>query len=105
MDCRILKYIVVELIDSIRVYLEKRGFHLETVISIAIIAMARKVIAVRLRDYEPIMVLGMAALLIALGVNYFLIRKSHMLSGKNTKEGETGGSDKVQESEEEKNSK
>jgi len=67
--------IVIELADSIRVYLEEKGLHLETVISISIIAMARKIIAVKLRDYEPVMVLGMAALLIALGVIYYLIRK------------------------------
>ncbi|MFH0846738.1 MAG: phosphate-starvation-inducible PsiE family protein [Chloroflexota bacterium] len=73
--------IVVELMDSVRVYLEEKGLHLETVLSIALVAMARKIIAVRLRDYEPIMVLGMAALFIGLGITYYLVRKSRAFPG------------------------
>jgi len=69
--------ITVELIETIRVYIEERTLQLETVLSVSLIAMARKIIAVRLRDYDPIMVLGMASLIAAIGVSYYLIRKSH----------------------------
>ncbi len=81
--------IVVELMDSIRVYLEEKGLHLETVLAIALIAMARKIIAVRLRDYEPVMVLGMAALFIGLGVTYYLVRKSRTFPPEDDEEKET----------------
>lgn len=82
--------ITVELIDSIRVYQEEKGLHLETVLSIALIAMARKIIAVRLRDYEPVMVLGMAALFIAIGITYYLVRKSHLSSDEDHSEHKNG---------------
>ncbi|UCC58287.1 MAG: phosphate-starvation-inducible PsiE family protein [Candidatus Bathyarchaeum sp.] len=69
--------ITIELIETVRAYLEKRTLELETVIAVALIAMARKIIAVRLRDYEATMVLGMAALIAALCLAYYLVRKSN----------------------------
>lgn len=68
--------IAIELIETVRIYLDERGLKLETVLTVSMIAMARKIIAVRLRDYEPVMVLGMAALIASLGLSYYLIRKS-----------------------------
>lgn len=79
LDLTIWVLIIIELIDSIKVYLEQHALHLEAILSISLIAMARKIIAVRLRDYEPVMVLGMAALVIALGTTYYFVRRAHSL--------------------------
>lgn len=81
--------ITIELMDSIRVYLEERGLHLETLLSLSMVAMARKIIAERLRDYEPVMVLGMTALVVALGVTYYLIRKSRSSPGEDDQKSNT----------------
>ncbi|MFH1639856.1 MAG: phosphate-starvation-inducible PsiE family protein [Chloroflexota bacterium] len=78
--------IIIELTDSIRVYLEEQGLHLETILSLSMVAIARKIIAVRLRDYEPVMVLGMAALVVALGITFYLVRKSRSFPGENQQE-------------------
>ena len=76
--------ITIELIETIRAYLEKRTLELETVIAVALIAMARKIIAVRLRDYEATMVLGMAALIAALCLAYYFVRKSNIYPDPNS---------------------
>jgi len=81
--------ITVELMETVRVYLRERDLHLETVLSASIIAMARKIIAVRLRDYEPLMVLGIAAIIAALGWSYYMIRKSRSFAGEDSQNGKS----------------
>ena len=76
LDLIIHVIITFELIESISVYLEGHAIPLEKVVAIAIIAMARKVIAVYMRSYDPVTVIGMAAIIMALGATYYLIRKA-----------------------------
>jgi uncharacterized membrane protein (DUF373 family) len=72
-------------------YLEEDVFHVEVVVLVAIIAVARKVIII---DYYTIsyeLLLSIAALMIALSVSYFLLKKATMPS----KSGEAGDDSKL----------
>jgi uncharacterized membrane protein (DUF373 family) len=73
--------IAIELMDSIRIYIARHILHLETVISLAMIALARKVITLKLTDYEPVTVIGVAALVVAIAFAYYFVRRSHKEHG------------------------
>ena len=71
----------LELVETIKVYLERDVIHVEVVILVAIIAVSRKIIII---DYDLISqgkVLAIAALMIALCTGYFLLKRA-MVSSK-----------------------
>ena len=86
LDLALWILITSELIETVWIYFEERDIRIESVLSASMIALARKIIAVRLRDYDPLMVLGMAALIAAIGWNYYLVRKGN--SDRNKSDGE-----------------
>jgi uncharacterized membrane protein (DUF373 family) len=66
----------LELVETIKMYLEEDVFHVEVVVLVAIIAVARKIIII---DYESTsyeMLLSIAALMIALSAGYFLLKRA-----------------------------
>ena len=68
----------LELVETTKMYLEEDVFHVEVVVLVAIIAVARKVIII---DYYTIsyeLLLSIAALMIALSVSYFLLKRTTM---------------------------
>ena len=71
----------LELVETIRVYLEKDVFHVEVVVLVAIIAVARKVIIIDYKEISYGIVLSIAALMISLSVGYFLLKRATMPSG------------------------
>ncbi|MFO7773777.1 MAG: phosphate-starvation-inducible PsiE family protein [Dehalococcoidia bacterium] len=73
--------IAIELMDSIRIYIARHILHLETVISLAMIALARKIITLKLSAYEPVTILGVAALVVGTALAYYFVRKSHKEHG------------------------
>jgi uncharacterized membrane protein (DUF373 family) len=66
----------LELLESIKVYLEKNRVHAEVVFLVAIIAISRKVIILDYNKTSPEILLGMSALILALGIGYFLVRRA-----------------------------
>jgi uncharacterized membrane protein (DUF373 family) len=72
--------ITMELLHSIRIYLEKEtghSHHVETVVVVSIIAVARKVIVLNLHDYDGVVILGLAAIIFALCGGYLMLRWTH----------------------------
>ena len=74
----------LELVESIKMYLEEDVIHVEVVVLIAIIAVARKIIII---DYEKIPYttgFSIAGLMIALCAGYFLLKRAtqHSISKK-----------------------
>ena len=70
----------LELVETVKMYLEDDVFHVEVVVLVAIIAVARKIIII---DYYTIsyeILLSVAALMIALSVSYFLLKRATMPS-------------------------
>jgi uncharacterized membrane protein (DUF373 family) len=66
----------VELLESIKAYLEEDRVHAEVVFLVAIVAMSRKVIIVDYKEIAPEMLYGIAAVIIALASGYFLVRRA-----------------------------
>ena len=75
----LLVLIGIELLDTIKVYLRRNLVHVEVVVLVAIIALARKIVVLRLEEYSGIMLLGLAALIIALALAYYLIRRAGLM--------------------------
>ena len=70
----------LELVETTKMYLDDNVFHVEVVVLVAIIAVARKIIIV---DYDTVsyaMLLSVAALMIALSAGYFLLKRATMPS-------------------------
>ncbi len=71
-----LVLIGVELLETIvKTYLHQAANHAKIVIIVAIIAMARKVIILDLKDYTGSVLLGLAGIILALCLGYYLIQK------------------------------
>lgn len=66
----------IELLDTIKVYLKDDVVHVEIVVLVAIIALARKIIVMDFDKYSAMSILGLSALLISLAVAYYLIKHS-----------------------------
>lgn len=64
----------IELLHSVRTYVLKREFHLETVLAVSTIAVARKIIILDPKELSPGTLLGMAALVLALAFAFYVMR-------------------------------
>ncbi|MGB2688160.1 MAG: phosphate-starvation-inducible PsiE family protein [Desulfobacterales bacterium] len=65
----------VELLETIKAYLSENVVHSEIVLEVALIAISRKVITLDVKTYEPLTLLGIAALIVSIGLAYFFIKK------------------------------
>ncbi len=68
--------IALELIETVEVYFRRHSIHVEIVVLVAIIALARKVILLDLSTYGPLVLFALGFLVLALGVTYFLVRRA-----------------------------
>ena len=75
----------LELLESIKSYLEHDRVHAEVVFLVAIVAVSRKVIILNYKDITPAMLFGMAAVILALSVGFFLVRRAIFLDKFNEK--------------------
>jgi len=71
-----LVLIGLELLESIRVYLQKNRVHAEVVFLVAIIAVSRKVIILDYSTTAPEALWGISSIILALGIGYFLVRRA-----------------------------
>ena len=66
----------LELLETVKAYLKDDIVHVEFIILVAIIAIARKVIVWDFNKYSVEELLSLAAMTVGLGITYFLIKKS-----------------------------
>ncbi|MBI3398238.1 MAG: phosphate-starvation-inducible PsiE family protein [Deltaproteobacteria bacterium] len=72
----LLVLIGIELLESIiKTYLTQSLFHVEVVLLVAIIAVARKVIIMEVSESQPLAVIGIGVLVLALSVGYYLLKQ------------------------------
>jgi uncharacterized membrane protein (DUF373 family) len=69
----LLILIGLELMHTVKVYLQDHTVHVEVILTVALVAMARKVIAVNLKDYQGSTLIGLALLIVALAGSYWLL--------------------------------
>lgn len=83
----LLVLIGIELLHSMRVYSERREVHLEAVLVVAVIAVARKIIVMDPKDLPAGTLLGIAAVMLGLTVGFYLVGRSRA----GTREADTEG--------------
>lgn len=71
----------IELLETMKAYLRENVVHVEVVMIVAIIAIARKVIILDIKELEGTALLGLAALLAALAFGYVHIKRTHLNCG------------------------
>jgi len=71
----LLVLIGVELLETIRSYLAENVVHVEVVVEVAMIAIARKVIILDVKEISSMTLVGIAAILVALTIAYFVLKR------------------------------
>ncbi len=70
-----LVLIGVELLETIKAYIKENVVHAEVVLTVAMIAIARKVIVLDVKDLPSLILMGIAAIILALAVALHLFRR------------------------------
>ena len=71
----LLVLIGVELLETLKAYLKENVVHVEIVLEVALIAIARKVIILDLEKYGSLTLMGIAALIVAVAVAFYAVKK------------------------------
>ena len=66
----------LELIETMKVYLKDDTVYVEIIFLVAIIAITRKIIILDFKSHEPLAMLGIAAIILALSFGYYAIKKA-----------------------------
>ena len=69
--------ISLELLENIKTYLSKEQLHVEVVLLVAMIAIARKVILLDVKYMEAPVLYGIAAIILALAAGFFFLRLAY----------------------------
>lgn len=69
--------IALEILENITAYLRKSVIHVELVIATSLIAVARKIIILDLKNTEGLKVIGLGVAVFSLSVSYWIIRRNH----------------------------
>ena len=72
----LLVLIGLELLETIHVYLVEHVVHVEVVVEVAIIAIARKVIILDVKDLEALTLIGIASIIAALALAFWIIKRT-----------------------------
>ncbi len=65
----------IELMETVKIYLEEETVHVEVILMVAIIAISRKVIIMDIKEVDALYLLGIAAIVLALSSGYFLVKR------------------------------
>ncbi len=71
----LLVLIGIELLETIKAYLLTNVIHVEIVLEVALIAIARKVIILDINKYESLTLVGIAALIAAVALAFWVIKR------------------------------
>ena len=72
----LLVLIGVELLETIKAYLKENVVHFEVVLTVAMIAIARKVITLDVKDLPAMTLVGIAAIIVALAAAKYFFRRA-----------------------------
>jgi uncharacterized membrane protein (DUF373 family) len=68
--------IALELLETVEVYFREHAVHIEIVLLVAMIALARKFILLDPNEYNGVTLIALASIVLALGVAYYLVRRA-----------------------------
>jgi uncharacterized membrane protein (DUF373 family) len=66
----------LELLETIKAYLEQDKVHVEVVFLVAMVAVARKIIILDYKETSAELLLGMSAVIIALSAGFYFCKRS-----------------------------
>jgi len=72
----LLVLIGIELLETVKMYLATKTVHIEVVFPVALIAIARKVIILDVKDLTGITLIGIGVIIFALSAGYYLVRRN-----------------------------
>jgi uncharacterized membrane protein (DUF373 family) len=72
----LLVLIGIELLETIKAYLKDNVVHVEVVFILAMIAIARKVIILDIKDVDALTLIGIGVIIIALSVGYWFVKRA-----------------------------
>lgn len=74
----LLVLIGIELLETVKKYYTDRRVDLDVIIAVALIAVSRKIIIMEPSKYDPLTLVGIAAIILALVVGYWVIKKDKL---------------------------
>jgi uncharacterized membrane protein (DUF373 family) len=63
----------LELMHTVKIYLQDHTVHVELILAVALVAVARKVIVASPQEYTPVALMGLALLIFSLAASYALL--------------------------------
>ena len=72
----LLVLIGVELLETVKMYLTQKTVHVEVVFTVAMIAIARKVIILDVKELSSLTLIGIGVIIFALSAGYYLVRRN-----------------------------
>ena len=70
----------VELLETLKMYTKEHVVHVEVVLLVALIVAARKIILIDYTTTPSEIFYGIAAIVVAIGISYYLLKKSSRIS-------------------------
>jgi uncharacterized membrane protein (DUF373 family) len=71
----LLVLIGIELLETIKAYMIQGVVHVEIVLEVALIAIARKVIILDIAKYDGLKLLSLAALILTVSIGFFIVKR------------------------------
>lgn len=73
----LLVLIGIELLDTLHAYLTDNVVHEEVILAAALIAVARKVIVLDIKELDALKLIGIGVIIMAVAVAYWIVKQSH----------------------------
>jgi uncharacterized membrane protein (DUF373 family) len=70
-------FIGIELLESIKTYIAEKTIRVEVILLVSIMAIARKVIVLDLREVHDLTLIGIGVIAITMTAGYYLVRLAH----------------------------
>ncbi len=74
----LLVLIGIELLDTLHAYLTENVVHEEVILAASLIAIARKVIALDIKELDALKLIGIGAIIMAVAVAYWIVKEAHV---------------------------
>jgi uncharacterized membrane protein (DUF373 family) len=72
----LLVLIGVELVETVRSYIQDKTIHVEVILAVGLVAITRKIIVLEPAHLDPLAMLGIAAIILALAVSFYLVHRT-----------------------------
>jgi uncharacterized membrane protein (DUF373 family) len=90
----LLVLIGIELLDTLRAYLSEKVVHEEVILVAALIAVARKVIVLDVKDLDALKLIGIGVIILAVAAAYWIVKQTHPSPSSHPQPPQPGSSDK-----------